>query len=101
MATATVSLKGQVSLPKTVRDRLHLKAGTELTIEVQGESLVMKRAAPELPHWETMRGCQREAKASPRHWKKIARSRTRITMPVFVKVVDSWAMVAWILSRES
>jgi antitoxin PrlF len=56
MATATVSSKGQVSIPKAVRDRLHLKPGTELTIEVQGESLVMKRAAPELPHWETMRG---------------------------------------------
>ena len=35
---------------------MHLKAGTELTIEVQGDSLVMKRAARELPDWRTMEG---------------------------------------------
>jgi AbrB family looped-hinge helix DNA binding protein len=56
MTKATVSSKGQIAIPKAVRERLNLKAGTELEINVQGESLVMKRVVSKFPHWETMRG---------------------------------------------
>ena len=56
MITATISSKGQIAIPKAVRDRLNLKAGTEVMIDVQGESLVMKRVVREFPEWETMRG---------------------------------------------
>jgi antitoxin component of MazEF toxin-antitoxin module len=35
---------------------LNLKPGTELVIDVQGESLVMRRVARDLPDWRTMRG---------------------------------------------
>ena len=57
MTTATITSKGQIAIPKAVRDRLNLKAGTEVVIEVQGEALVMKKvAARDLPDWRTMEG---------------------------------------------
>jgi antitoxin component of MazEF toxin-antitoxin module len=39
-----------------VRERLNLKAGTEVSIDVQGEVLVMKRTVRNHPDWHTMRG---------------------------------------------
>jgi AbrB family looped-hinge helix DNA binding protein len=56
MTKATVSSKGQIAIPKAVRERLNLKPGTELEIEVQGQTLVMKRVVSKFPHWSTMRG---------------------------------------------
>lgn len=59
MATAkkpTISVKGQLAIPKSVRERLNLKPGMNVSIEVQGESLVMKRLVLEHPDWRTMRG---------------------------------------------
>ncbi|HEV1287227.1 MAG TPA: AbrB/MazE/SpoVT family DNA-binding domain-containing protein [Bryobacteraceae bacterium] len=55
MTTAKISSKGHVAIPKAVRDRLNLKAGTEVMIDVEGETLVMKRVR-KLPDWRTMRG---------------------------------------------
>lgn len=56
MTKATISSKGQIAIPKAVRDRLNLKPGTELGIEVQGEALVMRRIVGDYPDWRTMRG---------------------------------------------
>jgi AbrB family looped-hinge helix DNA binding protein len=61
MIKATISSKGQIAIPKTVRERLRLKAGTELSIDVQGEVLVMKRMVRDYPDWHTMRGMFRGA----------------------------------------
>jgi len=63
MTTATISSKGQIAIPKAVRDRLNLKAGTEVVIDVQGESLVMKRVVREYPDWRTMRGMSKGAES--------------------------------------
>jgi len=56
MIKATVSSKGQIAIPKVVRDKLNLKPGTELEIEVRGVRLVMKRIVSDFPDWRTMRG---------------------------------------------
>lgn len=56
MTKATVSSKGQIAIPKSVRDRLNLKPGTQVVIDVQGESLVMKRAVSGFPDWRTLEG---------------------------------------------
>ena len=56
MTTATVSSKGQIAIPKSVRERLNLKPGTRVVIDIQGESLVMKRAVKGFPDWRTMQG---------------------------------------------
>jgi AbrB family looped-hinge helix DNA binding protein len=56
MIKATISSKGQIAIPKRVRDRLNLKPGTQVMIDVKGESLVMKRLVSAFPDWRTMQG---------------------------------------------
>jgi AbrB family looped-hinge helix DNA binding protein len=59
MTKATISSKGQIAIPKAVRERLRLKAGTQVSIDVRGEALVVKRMAKGLPDWRTMEGMAR------------------------------------------
>ncbi len=40
--TTTVSTKGQVILPRTIRDQLHWGAGTRLTVEQTAEGVLLK-----------------------------------------------------------
>ena len=40
---STVTKKGQVTIPKPVRDRLHIKEGDSLQFEVKDNVLVLKR----------------------------------------------------------
>lgn len=63
MTKATISSKGQIAIPKAVRERLNLKAGTEISIDVQGEALVMKRLVRNFPDWRTMQGMIREGES--------------------------------------
>lgn len=56
MTKTTISSKGQIAIPKAVRERLNLKAGTEISIDVQGQALVLKRLVRSHPDWHTMRG---------------------------------------------
>ena len=58
MTTATISSSGQIAIPKAVRERLHLEAGTQLSIDVQGEQLVIKRV-DHYPDWRSMEGMVR------------------------------------------
>ena len=46
MTITTLSSKGQVVLPRLVRNRLHLAPGTRFVCEVQGDSVVL---TPEHP----------------------------------------------------
>ena len=59
MTTATISSSGQIAIPKALRERLHLEAGTQLSIDVQDEQLVIKRVDSNYPDWRTMRGMAR------------------------------------------
>ncbi|MFN4088042.1 MAG: AbrB/MazE/SpoVT family DNA-binding domain-containing protein [Alphaproteobacteria bacterium] len=43
--TTTVSTKGQVILPKAIRERLHWEAGTRLVVESTPEGVLLKAAA--------------------------------------------------------
>jgi AbrB family looped-hinge helix DNA binding protein len=63
MTKATISSKGQIAIPKAMRERLNLKAGTEISIDVQGEALVMKRLVRNFPDWRTMQGMVREGES--------------------------------------
>lgn len=42
MTTVTVSSKGQIVVPKRIRDALRLKPGMRLQVELQGDRLVLK-----------------------------------------------------------
>jgi AbrB family looped-hinge helix DNA binding protein len=51
--TTTVSTKGQVILPKAIRDHLHWEAGARLAVEYTADGVLLKRLtsdfAPTLP----------------------------------------------------
>jgi len=83
MTTTRISPKGQIVIPKAVRERLNLKAGTQVSIDVQGEALVMKRLGSVVPDWHTMRGMFREGPnllhdLAADHAAEIARENDRI-----------------------
>ena len=83
MIKATVSSKGQIAIPKTVRERLNLKPGTELSIDVQGEALVMKRLVRNFPDWRSMQGMVGEGESltqalEAEHRDELARDDARI-----------------------
>jgi AbrB family looped-hinge helix DNA binding protein len=59
MMKSTISTKGQIVILKEVRERLNLKAGTEVVFDVHGEALIMKRAVRDFPDWRTTRGMAR------------------------------------------
>jgi AbrB family looped-hinge helix DNA binding protein len=60
MTKTTISSTGQIAIPKAIRERLNLTEGTEVVINVQGESLVMKRLVDDFPDWRKMRGMFRD-----------------------------------------
>jgi AbrB family looped-hinge helix DNA binding protein len=49
MTTTTVSSKGQVVLPKLIRNRLHLRQGARLICRVEGNSVVLTPEQPVAP----------------------------------------------------
>jgi AbrB family looped-hinge helix DNA binding protein len=44
--TARVSSKGQIAIPKEVRDRLGLVAGSDVAVRVDGDSVVLTKVRP-------------------------------------------------------
>ena len=52
MEKVTVSSKGQIAIPKNVRDQLNLSEGTKLTLELRGRDIVLSKD----PAWKKLRG---------------------------------------------
>jgi len=52
MEQVTVSSKGQIAIPKAVRDTLNLSSGAKLTLEVRGREIVLSKE----PAWKKLRG---------------------------------------------
>jgi len=53
MEQVTVSSKGQIAIPKAVRDALNLSAGTKLNLDVRGHDIVLSKE----PAWMQLEGC--------------------------------------------
>jgi AbrB family looped-hinge helix DNA binding protein len=51
MERVTLSSKGQIAIPKAIRDRLNLVEGTKLTLEVRGPEIVLSKE----PAWKKLR----------------------------------------------
>jgi AbrB family looped-hinge helix DNA binding protein len=52
MEQVTVSSKGQIVIPKAVRDELNLSEGAKLTVEVRGHEIVLSKE----PAWRKLKG---------------------------------------------
>jgi AbrB family looped-hinge helix DNA binding protein len=59
IATTVISGNGQIAIPKSIQDQLHLVPGTHVTLDVQGDRVVIARAPS--PDWRSMRGMFRHA----------------------------------------
>ncbi len=44
MRAVTISSKGQIAIPKEVRDALHIETGDRFTIEISGNGIILKPA---------------------------------------------------------
>jgi AbrB family looped-hinge helix DNA binding protein len=45
MGATTVTAKGQVTIPKHIRDRRGISAGTRMEVTEQGDDIVLRKAA--------------------------------------------------------
>lgn len=76
----TVSSKGQIAIPKAVREKMGLKEGTKLSLSVQGRSIVLRRAG--LRDWRSwqgrFKGARLDQDLARQHRREIARDRRRI-----------------------
>lgn len=52
MEQVTVSSKGQIAIPKQVRQALNLTEGTKLTLEVRGQEIVLSKGDA----WRKLKG---------------------------------------------
>jgi AbrB family looped-hinge helix DNA binding protein len=52
MEQVRVSSKGQVAIPKSIRDALNLSEGTKLTVEIRGQEIVLSKE----PAWRKLQG---------------------------------------------
>ena len=58
MEKVTVSSKGQIAIPKQVRDALNLTEGSKLTLEVRGQEIVLSKGDA----WKQLQGAGRDIK---------------------------------------
>ncbi|HVC33141.1 MAG TPA: AbrB/MazE/SpoVT family DNA-binding domain-containing protein [Chloroflexota bacterium] len=67
MARTHLSARGQVVLPKEIRERLHLACGQELSVEIVVDAVVLRPVAPHEERrredWMSLEGCLKDTDA--------------------------------------
>ena len=51
MIKAKISSKGQISIPKAVRQQLGLAEGTEVEVSVQEQTVLLRKVVPRWQRW--------------------------------------------------
>jgi AbrB family looped-hinge helix DNA binding protein len=79
MLKAHVSSRGQVALPKAVREQLGLGEGTSLTVRVEGDEVILRKApAGSWREWEgRFKGSDLLGDLARSRRKELTRDRTR------------------------
>ena len=67
MASVVVSSKGQVVLPKEVRDQLRLARGARLTIEIEDGEIRLSPLRPVPGNWRNWKGVLKNKRALQDH----------------------------------
>lgn len=67
MMVTKVSTKGQITLPKAIREQLGITEGIELSISIQDHAILLEKIVPRWRRWhgalagsETLRDLERE-----------------------------------------
>jgi AbrB family looped-hinge helix DNA binding protein len=71
MEQVTVSSKGQIAIPKQVREALNLTEGSKLTLEVRGQDIVLSKGAA----WKRLQGAGGELMSAFAAFKQEERER--------------------------
>lgn len=53
---AVLSSKGQIVIPKDIRDALGLREGDKLEVALEGHRVVMRTVSEKYPDWRTLQG---------------------------------------------
>ena len=69
MEKVTVSSKGQIAIPKQVREALNLAEGSKLTLEVRGQEIVLSKGDA----WKELEGAARGLEVDWAAFKKAER----------------------------
>ena len=69
MEKVTVSSKGQIAIPKQVREALNLTEGSKLTLEVRGHEIVLSKGDA----WKQLQGAARDLDIDLAAFKKAER----------------------------
>lgn len=71
MKTVTISTKGQISIPKKVRDALHIKNGDQLIFRVEDSKIILEPTVniPRSQAWFWTPEVQEKIKKSERNFK--------------------------------
>ncbi|MDN3513463.1 MAG: AbrB/MazE/SpoVT family DNA-binding domain-containing protein [Candidatus Brocadia sp.] len=71
MKTLTISQKGQVAIPKEIRESLHIKTGDQLTFRVEKRKIVLEPAVniPRSPAWFWTSEVQKMVKKADENFK--------------------------------
>jgi len=79
MLKAHVSSRGQVALPKAIREQLGLGEGTSLTVRVKGDEVILRKApAGSWREWEgRLKGSDLLGDLARSRRKELARDRKR------------------------
>ncbi|MFZ0707680.1 MAG: AbrB/MazE/SpoVT family DNA-binding domain-containing protein [Candidatus Korobacteraceae bacterium] len=69
MEQVTVSSKGQIAIPKQVREALNLAEGSKLTLEVRGQEIVLSKGDA----WRELQGAARDLQVDLATFRKAER----------------------------
>lgn len=82
MPVVTVSTKGQIILPKEIREALDLREGDRLRATVEGDQVLLKRLPrPDRGDWRRWRGFLAGTRAVEEHLTEHAEEVKRERMP--------------------
>jgi AbrB family looped-hinge helix DNA binding protein len=72
MKTLTISQKGQVAIPKEVRETLHIKAGDQLSFRVEKGKIILEPAVniPRSQAWFWTSDVQKKVKKADKNFKE-------------------------------
>ncbi len=91
MQTVTLSSKGQLVIPKSLRDQVHLNVGDELAVRVIGGEIRLRRLqmqAPSSVGLDAVAGCLAQ-KGQQKGRKKLSEAQVRQTIAQRLKSRDA------------